>query len=35
MAFYAHNLINTPNTLDCEGKQFNPKIPDFDLLWLL
>jgi hypothetical protein len=22
MAFYAHNLINTPNTIDCEAKQF-------------
>jgi hypothetical protein len=22
MAFYAHSLINTPNTIDCEAKQF-------------
>jgi hypothetical protein len=22
MAFYAHNLIDTPNTIDCEAKQF-------------
>jgi hypothetical protein len=22
MAFYAHSLIDTPNTIDCEAKQF-------------
>jgi hypothetical protein len=22
MAFYAHSLINTPNTINCEAKQF-------------
>jgi hypothetical protein len=22
MAFYAHSLINTPNTIDCKAKQF-------------